>query len=48
MVGAKGETFDCYPAEWETSIVLVNAAGEIAGRVWDSELESQIQIMLAD
>ena len=48
VVGAKGETFDRYAIGWGAPIVLINTAGEITGRVWDSELESQIQILLAD
>lgn len=48
ILGARGETFDRYAVGWEARIVLVNAAGEIAGRVWDRELENQIQILLAD
>ena len=46
--GAKGETFDRYAIGWGAPFVLINAEGEITGRVWDSELESQIQILLAD
>ena len=48
VVGAKGETFDRYAIGWGAPIVLINRAGEIAGRVRDSDLESQIQISLAD
>ncbi len=48
VVGANGETFDRYAVGWGAPIVLINTAGEITGRVWDSELESQIQILLAD
>ena len=46
--GAKGETFDRYAIGWGAPFVLINTAGEIAGRVHDSELEEQIQILLAD
>ena len=48
VVGAEGETFDRYAVEWSTPIVLINTAGEITGRVWDDDLENQIQILLAD
>ena len=48
VVGAKGETFDRYAIGWGAPIVLISTAGEITGRFWDSELESQIQILLAD
>ena len=48
VVGAKGETFDRYAVGWGGSFVLINTAGEITGRVWDSELEDQIQALLAD
>ena len=48
VVGAKGETFDRYAVGWGDEFVLINTEGEIAGRVWDSELEEQIQILLAD
>ena len=47
-IGARGETFDRYAVGWGAPIVLINGVGEITGRVWDSELESQIQAMLAD
>ena len=48
VIGARGETFYRYAAGWGAEFVLINKAGEIAGRFWDSELESQIQILLAD
>ena len=48
VVGADGGTFDRYAMGWGAPFVLINTAGEISGRVWDSELESQIQILLAD
>ena len=48
IVGADGRTFDRYAMGWGAPFVLINTAGEISGRVWDSELESQIQILLAD
>ena len=48
VVGARGETFDRYAVGWGAEFVLINRAGEITGRFWDSELESQIQILLAD
>ena len=47
VVGADGETFDRYAIRWPP-IVLINTAGEITGYTWDSELEDQIQILLAD
>ncbi len=49
VVGGEGETFDRFAFGWPAApFTLINAAGEITGRVWDSELESQIQTMLAD
>ena len=48
VVGAKGETFDSYAIGRGAGFILINREGEIAGRVRDSELENQIQIMLAD
>ena len=33
---------------WKAEVVLINTVGEIAGHVWDDELEEQIQILLAD
>ena len=49
VIGAEGETFDRFAFGWPAApFTLINAAGEITGRVWDSELESQIQAMLAD
>ena len=47
IIGADGETFDRYAIRWP-SIVLINTAGQITGHTWDSELEDQIQILLAD
>ena len=48
VVGADGETFDRYAIGWSPPIVLINAAGQITGHLWDSELESKIQALLAD
>ena len=49
VVGGVGETFHRFAFGWPAApFTLINAAGEITGRVWDSELESQIQAMLAD
>ena len=48
VVGAKGETFDRYAIGWSAPVVLINTAGRITGHVWDSQLENQIQILLAD
>ena len=48
VVGAKGETFDRYAIGWGAPIVLISTAGEITGRVWDSELEERLQTLLAD
>ena len=48
VVGAQGETYDQYAIGWGPPFVLINSAGEIAGRVWDGELEDQIQILLVD
>ena len=47
VIGAKGETFNRYAIGW-SPIVLINTAGEITGHVWDDELESKIQVLLAD
>ena len=47
VVGAKGETFDRY-AFGQYSFILINAAGEVAGRSWENDLEAQIQTLLAD
>ena len=48
VVGAEGETFDRYAIGWSSQIVLINAAGQIIGHVWDHELESKVQALLAD
>ena len=48
VIGAKGETFDRYAIGWSGPIVLINAAGEITGHVWDDELESKVQVLLGD
>ncbi|MDE0044116.1 MAG: redoxin domain-containing protein, partial [Candidatus Poribacteria bacterium] len=48
IIGARGETFDRYAVGWDAPIILINGAGEITGRVWDSELEERIQTLLAD
>ena len=48
VVGADGETFDRYAISWSSQIVLINAAGQITGHIWDHELESKIQVLLAD
>ena len=49
VVGAEGETFNRYAFGWPAApFTLINAAGEITRRVWDNELEEQIQILLAD
>ena len=48
VVGARGETSDLYAVGGRSEIVLINTAGEIAGRAWDSELEDKIQVLLAD
>ena len=48
VVGADGETFDRYAMGASPPVVLINATGEIAGHVWDSQLEDQIQKLLAD
>ena len=48
VVGAKGETFNRYAIGWSAPVVLINTAGRITGHVWDSQLENQIQILLAD
>ena len=33
---------------WSPPVVLINATGEITGHVWDSQIEDQIQKLLAD
>ena len=48
IAGAEGETFDRYAIGWGAEIVLINAAGEIAGRAWEYEYEDKIQALLAD
>ena len=48
VVGARGETSDLYAVGGRSEIVLINTAGEIAARAWDSELEDKIQVLLAD
>ena len=48
VVGADGETFVRYAIGGVPPIVLINAAGQITGHVWDYELESKIQALLAD
>ena len=48
VVGAYGETFDRYAMGASPPVVLINATGEITGHVWDSQLENQIQKLLAD
>ena len=48
VIGARGETFDRYAVGWGAPIVLINGAGEIAGRVRDSQLEERIQALLAN
>ena len=48
IAGAKGETFNRYAVGWNRPIILINAAGEIAGSVYGAQLENQIQILLAD
>ena len=49
VIGAEGETFDQFAFGWPAApFTLINAAGEITGRVWDSELEEQLQNLLAD
>ena len=47
VIGARGETFDQYAVGWGAPIVLINGAGEITGRVWDSELEERLQTLLS-
>ena len=47
VVGAKGETFERYAVGWYP-FILINAAGKIAGRSWENDLEAKIQAMLAD
>ena len=48
VIGADGETFDRYAMGWSPPVVLINATGEITGHVWDSQIEDQIQKLLAD
>ena len=48
VVGADGETFDRYAISWSSQIVLIDAAGQIIGHIWDHELESKVQALLAD
>ncbi len=48
VAGAKGETFDRYAIGGGPPFVLINSAGEIAGRAWADDLEIQIQTLLAD
>ena len=48
VVGAEGETFDRYAMNWGGEIVLIDPAGEIAGRAWENEYEDKIQALLAD
>ena len=48
VVGAKGETFNRYAIGWGPPFILINSAGEIAGRAWADDLEIQIQTLLAD
>ena len=48
VVGAKGETFHQFAVGWGIPCVLINSAGEVAGRFYDSELEDRIQTLLAD
>ena len=48
IIGARGVTFDRYAVGWDAPIILINGAGEITARVWDSELEERIQTLLAD
>ena len=48
VTGAEGETFDRYAMSWGGEIVLIDSAGEIAGRAWEYEYEDKIQMLLAD
>jgi hypothetical protein len=49
VIGGEGETFDRFAFGWPAApFTLINAAGEITGRVWDSELEERIQALLAN
>ena len=48
VLGAKGETFNRYTIEGSGSIVLINAAGEIAGSVYPRNLEDRIQRLFTD
>ena len=48
IAGAEGETFDRYAIGWGAEIVLINTAGEIAGRAWVYEYEDKTQALLAD
>ena len=46
--GAKGETFNQYAVGWRAPFVLINSAGMVTGHARGSELEEQIQALLAD
>ena len=48
VVGANGETFDRYLIGGRGSIVLINAAGEIAGSVYPWDLGDQVQNLFED
>ncbi len=48
VAGAEGESFDRYAMSWGGEIVLIDPAGEIAGRAWEYEYENKIQMLLAD
>ena len=48
VVGAKGETFNRYANGGSSSIVLINAAGEITGSVYPGNLEDRIQRLFTD
>ena len=48
VVGADGETSDRYAIGGPPPIVLINATGHITGHVWDYELESKVEALLAD
>ena len=48
VIGAEGETYNRYAIGWGAPIVLISTAGEITGRVWDSELEERLQTLLMD
>ncbi len=45
--GAKGETFERYAVGWHP-FILINAAGEIAGRSWEHDLEAKVQTLIVD